>query len=357
MSTSSSLGEILRVLLRHAPYVNKAGISLDALRREEVGCQAERYVYDAAGKQLGRVDLVFQHSDLKLLLEVKIWSDYRDNQLSDYLQAAGLEPNTFVASLTRNVSIYRDPDPSEPRWLGSLRWARIAQDLRDVADAPILRSDWDALMTVLEDDGDLGDVKLTAPLVEAWANYERAADRLWTFLEEIAYDALDVIGDHVKARAPRLRRDPAAFVPLRKSKSSRAESAKKSRGGIPIKFDADALVLRFAIPAGGPQRFSLGFDAPDNVGRFFMEAGLADPEALTPTQRARWRGCHERLAQSYAGRSEADLGEWDEFAADVILPLAGFVGLDDVPNALSAALREHLPIFAASGILDADLLG
>jgi len=223
--------EFLALLLSEAPYADQRGLTAEALQSSNVSCEAERYVYDRSGSQRGRVDLLFRTADLTALVEAKIWSDYRENQLEDYLASAHSDDRRYVVSITRNVSRYREPPQSEPRWLGSVRWARLAPKMRDLPHAGSVRRSWNILLDVMSRDGDFGDLQLSKDLVDAWAMYDEATNRLATFLEEVGHDSLAFLRACLSGRGAHRPDRAAAFVPLRKSRSKRSEetSAKPGR--------------------------------------------------------------------------------------------------------------------------------
>lgn len=291
-----------------------------------------------------------------MFVEVKLWSDYRDRQLDDYLKAASLgDPRTLVASITRNVSRYRKPDKSEPHWLGAIRWARLAPALRDLPRASAIRTDWNILLDVMAADGDLGDLELTQDLIDAWTRDDRATERLTTLLQEVAHDTLDYLREQLAARSGRSAEQLAIFVPLRRASAPRTRADSAAPASIPVKIEANLIWLRFAVPARGRRRFEIGFDIPDQEPRFFIVTEIEAPEELTEAEITAWRAGHRTLKRIYRGFVGADLGSRDDFGVDVAYPLVEFAGRDDVPAKLSDLIHEHIQKFVDSGIFDGDL--
>jgi hypothetical protein len=282
----------------------------------------------------------------------QLWSDYRDNQLDDYVAAARHEVSRFVVSVTRNVSRYREPPSSDPNWLGSIRWARLAHDLRRLARSGPLGASWQILLDVMAADGDFGELELQQELVDAWARYDEATDRLMTFLEEIGHDSLAFLQGRLADRSGGTPRRLASFVPLRRSSPKRTEGSRSTKQPIPVKNDGSVLSMRFQIPAGGEQRLEIGFDIPDDTPRFFVSGEIYDPESVSQADITAWHAGHRRLEEFYADRAEADLGEWDDFGVDIAYPLEDFVGRPDVPAALSDLVCENVGALVDSGIFD-----
>src|SRR4051812_24157756 len=100
----------------------------------ELGCRAEEHLRDTGDSSLGRVDLRFDGSDdFTLFVENKLYSGYGDEQVNRYLRALKRLPpdgRSALLAVTRSLPTYGEPTlDSDPRWLGSVRWSRMTDDL------------------------------------------------------------------------------------------------------------------------------------------------------------------------------------------------------------------------------------
>jgi hypothetical protein len=123
----------------------------------------------------GRVDLVFSSLDRKfgLLVELKIDATYGHEQLEMYVSAAtelGFL-HAAVLAVTKSPPWYGEDQVSvDRRWLGSVRWSRVFDDLMRLEHAE-LAGEWRAFLGVLEKEGDFGVVTFDPDAVRGWARY------------------------------------------------------------------------------------------------------------------------------------------------------------------------------------------
>ena len=138
----------------------------------------ERTLYDRAGSNLGRVDLSFDSTEegdeYTLLVENKLYSGFGPEQLSRY--RAGLRVvrggggRGAIIAVTRDVPTQGELQAIDPEWLGSVRWARLLPRLRKlpVSDDAV-GVQWQLLLDVLDEQGDLGMTTIDGDAVRAWA--------------------------------------------------------------------------------------------------------------------------------------------------------------------------------------------
>lgn len=108
-------------------------------------------------KQLGRADLFFEARDFKLVVELKIDSAYRKQQIRRYLRSGA-----HVLSIVRvpGAAQLGETIDEDDRWLGEVSWAEIAEALASLPIAGKDREVWLDLLAVLEADGDFDPAKL-----------------------------------------------------------------------------------------------------------------------------------------------------------------------------------------------------
>ena len=170
---------------------------------EETRCRAEQHLFDPDGS-LGRVDLRFDAADFTLLVENKLHSGYGTAQLRRYSTAARSlsATRTGLMAVTRNVPTYGEEAlADEPAWLGSVRWAQLVDEglgKLPIRDAQIRRQ-WQALLEVMREDGDLGTTEVDAEVIRAWAQYTRGRDHLEEVLGQIWEALLEILRDSLKS--------------------------------------------------------------------------------------------------------------------------------------------------------------
>ena len=320
-----------------------------------VGCAIERRLY-AAGELKGRIELVLGHAELRLFIEVKLHSDYRPNQLRDYLQAIDPGLGEFVVAVTRNISRFREPPSDEPGWLGSVRWARLAAALRDLPTRGTLRDQWNLLVHVLEGDGDLGSTKLTDDLITAYERSDEAYSRLSDFLEQVCVGALhrlraelndgDATDRSVAASRPRK-------APSRPGKKQAQSDVDKDHPEV-VWDDDGGLYLAFNVPSPGAERVWIGFYVADQRSWFYIAVGWSGPGDPSPDWEARWRAASSSLSAQFEGQ-RMFCDEYDELYFQVDYPLADFLNITDAPEALSGRIEEARPRSVGSGLFAGDL--
>ena len=126
--------ELAGVLIRAAAKDStEAALLLDVPPYLE--CTPEVELFDATSRSRGFVDLKFSDDDgFVLLVENKLDSDYRFDQIPDYLASLDALPEgrKGLLAVTRRRPAFGEPEPGTPGWLGSVRWARVARELHDL---------------------------------------------------------------------------------------------------------------------------------------------------------------------------------------------------------------------------------
>lgn len=241
-----------------------AGGAVTALRAEglpeKFECRAEHSLYDR-DQARGRVDLRFDGGDLTLLVENKLHSGYGNEQLSQYLQALNALPRgdtrSGLIAITRDVPTQgEEAVTGHPRWLGSIRWAHLLTRLRRLSiEDKQLRNEWHELLTVMEEDGDLGTTRANIELTHAWVDYLRGRDHLVHLLGQIWSPVLDFTQREVKLRhRVALTREQVA-QPLTKTKRQHV-----------VKSTQAYVYFEFTVPASKKNESTLhvGFERGPN---------------------------------------------------------------------------------------------
>ena len=343
---------LLRALVRGAPAGDRVA---DRLTTDgPVECAIERRLY-VGHESMGRIDLVLTHPGLELYVEVKLHSDYRPNQLRDYLQALDPGEGEFLISVTRNISRFREPAGSEPGWLGSVRWARLATVLRDLPTPGPVREQWNMLLNVLEEDGDLGSIGLTPELVTAYERSDEAYERLTDFLVQIGVGALQRLRAELNG-GDASDRSTAVFASARRRANPSSERGRGDRDEDhpEVIGEDEGLYLAFKIPAPSGERLWIGFYVGDGTGWFYIAAGWSEENDPTPQWEANWRQASMALEAQLRGR-RFFCNEGDDLYVQLDYALAEFANEQDVPTALAARIEEDLPLLVASGLFAADL--
>ena len=344
---------LLETLVRAAPRGRQVMNRLD--NDQAVECNIERMLY-ADGDVKGRIELVLGHERLRLFIEVKLYSDYRQNQLFDYLEAIEPHRGECLISVTRNVSRFREPPDDAPGWLGSVRWARLGPDLRNLPSPGPIREQWNLLLELLEEDGELGSIKLTRELISAYERADEATSTLSDFLEQIAHDALHRVRSELSGGSA--DRSAASFRTLRRNKKLTSK-----RGRVDVDEDAPEVLwdedgrpyLACQIPAGGSERLWTGFYIDDDGHAcFYIAAGWSDDHDPPPRWERSWRIASEHLRRELPDRRLV-CNENEDLYVQIDYPLVELAGADDVPQSLAALIDEDIPRMVTAGLFAGDL--
>ena len=202
-------GGLAKIMVSAAGRESSDARSLLSVIPRELECTHEVALADIKGRPRGFVDLMFRDgTDFVLLVENKLGSEYRYDQIPDYLAGLEARPGKHkgLLSVTRKRPLHEEKVPPDPKWLGSIRWARIAEELRDLKPGDdTLTLLWSVLLEVLSQDGDLGVVDLKPELLDAWVKFDEAHEALQLLMQDLADHALGVTRQKLGAR---LGRDP-----------------------------------------------------------------------------------------------------------------------------------------------------
>ncbi|RKQ90930.1 PD-(D/E)XK nuclease superfamily protein [Solirubrobacter pauli] len=159
----------------------------------------ERRLSDEDGNRLGRIDLIFEEpgeqSQFTLLVENKLYAGYGPEQLARYHRALREVRKRGgrggLVAVTRDVPARGELEPTEEEWLGSIRWARLLPRLRGLSpqDAGVA-GQWQRLLEVLDEQGDLGMTTIDADAVRGWAKYSDGRVALRWLLEQVHGETL-----------------------------------------------------------------------------------------------------------------------------------------------------------------------
>jgi hypothetical protein len=312
-------------------------------------CDGERQLFDRSGKAVGRVDLVFRRGEITLFVEVKLHSDYGLRQLDRYMRGIRPEQGQYLLAITRNISHFIEPAPNTQGWLGSVRWAHLVPRLRKLAMNDRLKPQWELLLDVLEDDGDMGSTKITRQLVNAYEKADTAWERLTDFLEQVGTAVLPLLRLEL-AGGGSPKRSLAAFAQARERRPPKANRGRPDvdRDRPEVISDDEQLYLAFKIPARGEERLWVGFYVEDGTAWFYIAAGPAK-EKPSPAQRVQWTKASEALRPLMESK-RFFCNEGDDLYVQLDYPLADFVKSPDVPRDLAARVEEDLPLFVRAGL-------
>jgi hypothetical protein len=234
---------------------------------DQLTCRPERRLADETGSGVGRVDLVFTdpHGPFTLLAELKLHSGYGRRQLERYLSSLTTVPGDqqWLVAVTKSTPhVGEDSVAMDPRWLGSVRWDTIFNDLMrlSLAGQPALERGWRAMLALIRDQGDFGPMDFDPALVTAWAQRDRAEQLMAHTLLELAQPTLAALRTAIGADAD----DAGAAAILRKGPSQ------------PVFTRKNRMLVKFAVPRDGPELFRIQFLGWDDA-RFTAEARYQHP--------------------------------------------------------------------------------
>jgi len=229
----------------------------------ELQVSSEVVLRDETGREVGSVDLVFADSagDFVLLVEAKLHSEYGSEQVERYLSALptlGAERSALMA-VTRNpprqgeIAAYGDP-----RWLGSVRWARVVANLRELTlGEESLDHMWRGLLDVVREQGDFGTVDLNVDAVCAWARYDEGRAALIGLLDELAARLLEGVREEVTRAHPEWGSHEAAALILRSQQVVWPwKGAVHVELAVPAAARSERLRVQF-LAAGGKPHFTV----------------------------------------------------------------------------------------------------
>lgn len=306
----------------------------------KVHCYGERSLFNQRGTNLGRVDIVLEQTDMTLFVEVKLHSDYGVHQLDRYMRGIRPERGDYLIAVTRNISRFIEPPTGTPGWLGSIRWAHIVRTLRRITATDSVARQWNLLLDVLEEDGDMGSTKLSRR-VSAYEGADSAWERLTDFLEQIGTAALPLLRTEL-CNGGTPRKSAAGFA---KARQRRPPKAAKAKGQVdPDKPEVisqdDQLYLGFKIPRSGPERLWIGFYIDEGIAWFYIAAS-SRVEKPTASERERWNRASESLRPRLRGK-RFYCNDDDDLYVQVDYRLSDFSKSSDVPRDLAARAEEHL---------------
>jgi len=177
---------------------------------DELKCRAEwsLYDFDDDDSRLGRVDLRFDTDDFVLFVENKLYSGYGHDQLERYVQALDLLPDyksrRGLVAVTRDIPGYGEPDANEcPQWLGSLRWIDLIDELRGlpIVDDDVRRQ-WQLLVELLKQQGDLGEKTVDKELLKGWGRFYAGRELAVRLLMEVQGTAEQCLREALQKRYP-----------------------------------------------------------------------------------------------------------------------------------------------------------
>ena len=328
---------LVRVLLdaaraRHPEKVDRLEPVPDALScRAEVGL----------GEDLGRLDLRFDdESNFTIFVENKLYSGYGDDQVDRYLAALECLPSernrSALIAVTRDVPGYGEPPVDREGWLGSVRWATVIPELRNLPLPAPLDEHWRVLLNVMYEEGDLGVTEPNTQAIQAWALYATGRDELSKLLMQVRDLTLGALHELMAARYP----DEAVRGLVDHHTFGR-------RGKVAVKHELTTTWIGFRIPTAEKQepgfavQFSNALFRPLLMveARPFIDEQGADPRFTAAAIALRKvPGIYEN--RGAWGRSH-EPSEW--------------LNQPDVPAAMAGLIQGDAEVLVSSGIFDADI--
>ena len=150
-------GSLAKVIVAAVPYKDRLGPVPDRLT-----CTPESNLFDAAATDLGYVDLRFEDeaAEFTLLVELKLNSGYGWRQLERYRVALQDLPEgrSALLAVTSHFPRYGEDEVlNDPRWLGSVRWSNVYDELVKLQHADRTAGVlWPALLALIREQGDFG---------------------------------------------------------------------------------------------------------------------------------------------------------------------------------------------------------
>jgi hypothetical protein len=308
-----------------------------------IGCRAEQHLRDTGDVSLGRVDLRFDGAGFTLFVENKLYSGYGEEQVTRYLRALKRLPpegRTALVAITRSVPTYGEPSlDADPRWLGSVRWAKMLDRLRRLPiDDRRLQMQWRLFLDVLHQQGDLGMTTADAELIRAWARYHEGRDHLEALLDQVWPRALDYVQRELKRTYPRKgKRHELADIYRKGKRGQRVVQRDLSHVflgfRIPTIVKDPALYVQFSSVYGVPH-FTIQADPWESQWRLDND----DPQLAKASERLRAEGFQTN------GRYWAMVHDPEEY-----------LDASDVPARLMELIEQDVPLIVRSRILDYDI--
>lgn len=298
--------DFVRAVAESAPRAGAAAVDDLPL---ELLCLAEQRV------EQGRVDLEFFDAERTwhVIVEIKVYARYGRDQISRYLESfRGDATRTLLAAITRDVPTYGDlEDAGDPRWLGSVRWAKLLPRLRALPfQDDSLAAQWPLFLDVLEAEGSMGFTRADPDLFAAWGASVPARNHMIDFLDPLWQPMLDALRDALADAGEEGPRESLAGVFMR----GRVQRAVHPQLG--------KVLVRFRVPASGPERVWAGVWGWEEA-RFLVEAahpggaGAAADAAVAALNAAGFESWKDRLLSRYL-RLDADVLARETLQEDVL---------------------------------------
>lgn len=280
----------------------------------------------------GRADLSFVSADRSwhVIVELKIHAGYGHDQLKRYLNSFHADASrTVLAAVTRDVPTYGDLVIDDSRWAGSVQWVRLLSGLRalEPSNAELARQ-WPLLLDVLDEEGSMGFTQADPSLFKTWAGYYDARRHMIDFMNHVREPLLEALRNALGPQLPPTERSHLASF-MRPGKV------------VVVKTSLGKVVVRFRVPADGPERFSAGLRGWGEP-RFVVEVPF--PKSGTPRERA-----------AIAKLQELGFENWREKDVSLLryLPLDdALIRSDQLERRVLDFAYESFRMIDGSGVLD-----
>lgn len=317
---------------------------------EQITCASERSLYDERGSRLGRVDLIFESEEdetFVLVVENKLYSGFGHEQLARYqaglrfVRGSGARRGGLVA-LTRDVPTSGELARDEEEWLGSVRWARLLPRLRRLrAEDDGVNRQWQLLLDVLDEQGDLGMTKIDADAVRAWSKYDAGRLQLRWLLEQIFAETLE----HTRCElgtAHRRRASSESLAALWYAGRARKTLIQQSQAEVQFAISVPASYTEQTL------RIGLWFEDPGVIRCGVTVAPRDADRALGQADRSFLRQLQALTSSGFEQAGKNALWFSSHDANEVL-------DADDAPAALLKLVKQDLTAIARSKILGFDI--
>lgn len=185
----------------------------------ELECVPEVRLRDVNGTDVGQVDLMFRDENQRfcLLAELKLHSTYGIEQLPRYLdglEAHHAEHKALVAVTTATPQAGESDLAYPERWLGSVRWSQVFEQLRALPHQDALtRQVWQALLSLLRKQGDFGPMDVDEDAIRGWALRNEAEVQMRHWLTELLPPIVSALNAHSGGAPQQVAAVLRPFVP------------------------------------------------------------------------------------------------------------------------------------------------
>lgn len=281
------------------------------------GLQLEAEVTLAGATPLGRVDLEFRDdaSDFLLYVELKLGSEYGHDQINRYLRALehsrSESRRALMAVTTHTPQVGEEDAATDPRWLGSARWAAVYDELLALPHRnSVMGKAWKALLPVVRDQRDFGPLDVTPDTFEAWARRDEGESAIRYFLGGLTKPTIEAVD--------------RALVETETSPGAELVMRGRSQFITPWR---NRMHFKVRLPGSDEERMRVQFLAHDGEPYFTVEGRYDHPAETVPTTGAIGAATDLLAAQGFECEKD-DTGHYWAY----VTPVAEILREDEPPS-------------------------